>query len=263
MIVLFNRGRIDANVDWCEGNYEYTTYIAELMNTLSSIPIAIYGAIGLYYCRKYQLNETRHNIAFLSLIIVGIGSTAFHATLRRWAQSLDELPMLFAAVGLFYNSLDFQSPYDKHRNIFAHRIKLKLMLILGSLAMVAIYFYIPDLFIVFFLGYSTPLAGFVLIMANSMYFSSQRSLFTALPKKLYWFAFAGYFGGFFFWLWDMFACQLLPTWVYFHAIWHIMAGLGTYFTIQTQIVWRAQFHKARVNYSTEGLLPFAEIVVQK
>jgi len=276
-IVVPYWGFVDANMDWCEGNYEFTTYIAELMNSLSSIPIAIYGIIGWYYSKKYGLNEARFNFCFFLLMLVGFGSTAFHATLRRWAQSLDELPMVFAAVALLYNAIDYKTgfPYKAaHKNgtngttnhvsndWFHHRIALKTSLIIGTMVITTIYFCIPNLFMVFFLGYSSALVSFVVLMSISLYSPSSRHRFTSLPRRLFFYSFLGYFGGFFFWLWDLFACRYLPSWVYFHAIWHLMAGLGTYFTIQTQIAWRAEYHKAIVNLNA-GLLPYIAVSISE
>jgi hypothetical protein len=37
------------------------------------------------------------------MFLVGIGSLMFHATLRRYAQCMDELPMMWASIALFYN----------------------------------------------------------------------------------------------------------------------------------------------------------------
>jgi hypothetical protein len=53
-------------------------------------------------------------------------------------------------------------------------------------------------------------------------------------------AVAGYFGGFAFWSFENTYCASLPNWVQFHALWHIMAGLGTFCAVQCQIAWRAE-----------------------
>jgi hypothetical protein len=37
--------------------------------------------------------EKKFSISFISLSIVGVGSVAFHATMRYFAQALDELPV--------------------------------------------------------------------------------------------------------------------------------------------------------------------------
>ena len=98
-----------ANVDWCEPNYQYSFYIAEFFNTLSSIPIATCGIIGLRQCIKYNY-ETRFFIANIFVIIVGFGSMAFHGTLLRSGQVLDEVPMLWSTLAMLYIAFLWTTP---------------------------------------------------------------------------------------------------------------------------------------------------------
>lgn len=86
-------GEITSTVDWCEINYEYSQYIAEIKNSVSSLPIIL---LGLYYLRKKML-------VGLCVMFIGIGSTIFHATLLYEGQLLDEIPMLYLILILFYN----------------------------------------------------------------------------------------------------------------------------------------------------------------
>ncbi|KZP25287.1 alkaline phytoceramidase [Athelia psychrophila] len=94
-------GPVTATLDWCEANYQFSKYIAEMTNTVSnvfSIWIALYGAI---IAQKEDL-PTRLTIGSLGFTLVGVGSFAFHATLLRGAQLADELPMIYvSSYGLF------------------------------------------------------------------------------------------------------------------------------------------------------------------
>jgi hypothetical protein len=45
-------GQISA-VDWCEPNYLHSPYVAEWWNTLSSVPIALIGLLGLWQTRGH------------------------------------------------------------------------------------------------------------------------------------------------------------------------------------------------------------------
>jgi dihydroceramidase len=83
--------------DWCEKNYAWTIYIAEFWNNLSSIPLALVGAWGLYHCFKFNC-EFQFVLCNLILMFVGIGSTAFHGTLSYEGQCLDELAMIYCAL---------------------------------------------------------------------------------------------------------------------------------------------------------------------
>ncbi|HEX5101677.1 MAG TPA: ceramidase domain-containing protein, partial [Polyangiaceae bacterium] len=97
-------GAPTSSVDWCEANYRYSPYICELFNTLSSLVILLAGLFGAWFHRRVL--ERRFIVAFLALLAVGIGSVAFHATLRFELQMLDELPMLWLALVMIYTLLE-------------------------------------------------------------------------------------------------------------------------------------------------------------
>lgn len=103
-------GPVDSTVDWCEANYVVTSYIAEFYNTVSSVPMIIWGIIGIVLTRKYCCKDLKYTAAFGGLGFVGLGSSAFHGTLRFHAQLLDELPMLYGTFALWYCFLFAHSP---------------------------------------------------------------------------------------------------------------------------------------------------------
>ena len=83
-----------STVDWCEANYAVSPYVAEWFNTLSSLAMVVAGGLGLRWARSRRV-DVRVRAAFALLMLVGVGSVAFHATLRFELQMLDELPMLY------------------------------------------------------------------------------------------------------------------------------------------------------------------------
>jgi dihydroceramidase len=85
-----------ASIDWCEQNYAVTPFIAEFWNTVSSLAMVIAGLVGL--SNRRFAREIR--VAFGLLVLVGLGSIAFHGTLRFELQMLDELPMLYLVTWL-------------------------------------------------------------------------------------------------------------------------------------------------------------------
>jgi dihydroceramidase len=93
-------GAPSSSVDWCETNYEHTRYVCELFNTLSSVAMLVAAGLGLWLHRRAL--EARFTLAFLAVALVGIGSVAFHATLRFDLQMLDEVPMLWSALAMLY-----------------------------------------------------------------------------------------------------------------------------------------------------------------
>lgn len=79
-----------ASVDWCEPNYVYTPYIAEFFNTLSSLAIVGSGVFGLSSYGRYSYHR-RFFFPSALMVLIGLGSVAFHGTLQYWGQALDEL----------------------------------------------------------------------------------------------------------------------------------------------------------------------------
>jgi dihydroceramidase len=91
-------GLPSATVDWCERNYAVSAYVCEFFNTVSSLAMVTAGVFGLARSRL----EGQVRVAFGLLALVGLGSMAFHATLRFEFQLLDELPMLYLVTWMAY-----------------------------------------------------------------------------------------------------------------------------------------------------------------
>lgn len=78
-----------ADFDWCEPNYLYTPWIAEMWNTLTSL-LFLVGPMLLWTATTSW--SVRLNLLLVAAI--GLGSAAFHATLQYEAQ----LPMIMYIV---------------------------------------------------------------------------------------------------------------------------------------------------------------------
>ena len=150
-------GSVDANVDWCERNYATTQYCAEFYNALSSLPIAGFALFGLIMGRRHARADTRISFAFSLMVLVGLGSFMFHATLRRYAQAMDELPMLYGSIALLYNAIDHNVSAEDRAAIangeapqpfwaqVRYRFALKFTLVSCAVILTSIYFYFPQL----------------------------------------------------------------------------------------------------------------------
>ncbi len=93
-----------SSIDWCETNYEHSRYVCEFYNALSSLALLLAGVLGIALHRSTL--ERRFLVAFAAVAVVGVGSVAFHSTLRFELQLLDELPMLYTALVLVYIVLE-------------------------------------------------------------------------------------------------------------------------------------------------------------
>jgi hypothetical protein len=74
-------GAVTSSIDFCEGNYEVTSYIAEFWNSISSFMFCLIGIIDvlIVYRVSGRMMEFVIGICFIA---VGLGSALFHATLR-------------------------------------------------------------------------------------------------------------------------------------------------------------------------------------
>ncbi|KAL1933829.1 hypothetical protein VTP01DRAFT_7919 [Rhizomucor pusillus] len=93
-------GAVSSSVDWCEENYTHSKYIAEFWNTVSSLAMMVIGIAGLIL--HTQPLGWRLSFGYLLIVVVGIGSVLFHATLQYRYQMWDELPMVWTACYLFW-----------------------------------------------------------------------------------------------------------------------------------------------------------------
>jgi len=224
-----------SNVDWCERNYVYTEYVAEMWNSLSSVLMIFSGIYGAYVHRK--MAETRFMWAFLAFAVVGTGSALFHGTLLRGMQLMDELPMVWCNTVFLYIVITMNDPPRSTR----------WNLILGGVVLNVVLTYCvvfldesQDLFLV---AYGSGV-GF-LIVYSLIYFKPldddwTRKARTTDPKSILGvcgdshahlvFLEMGVFlygAGFALWLIDRNFCPYVQSFQ-LHSMWHIGADLGTY-----------------------------------
>ncbi|EEP76296.1 predicted protein [Uncinocarpus reesii 1704] len=93
-----------STMNFCELDYIVSTYIAEFINTISNFVYWDYAIL----------------LSYIQLAGVGIGSIAFHSTLKFPAQIVDEMAMLYATSTVIYA-------------VFAFRLKPMVQLFFGFL----------------------------------------------------------------------------------------------------------------------------------
>ena len=121
-----------APIDWCEENYQFKSFnIAEIHNTWTNIFYVIFGCIAYQRAENLYLSKIFRFFS-VSLIMTGIFSGIFHATLIWCSQKLDETFETFTLLGLFYCLCELE---QKNKFIVIHSIGCFLGI-----------FFIPELF---------------------------------------------------------------------------------------------------------------------
>lgn len=95
----------ESTVDWCEGNYDVTRYIAEFWNSLTGLAIMASAIYWRYFSTTAATSDVfvgaygqSFKDVFWYLLLVAVGTILFHGTLLYKYQLLDELPMLLIAI---------------------------------------------------------------------------------------------------------------------------------------------------------------------
>ncbi|KAG6276271.1 hypothetical protein E4U47_000124 [Claviceps purpurea] len=84
----------NSRANFCEQDYAITMYLAEMINSLTNIAYVYYALRFMYGPGSRGLLAPRWDAMSLSLLVLGIGSFLFHATLRQTLEFADEFSML-------------------------------------------------------------------------------------------------------------------------------------------------------------------------
>ncbi|QSQ27549.1 ceramidase [Pyxidicoccus parkwayensis] len=217
-------GPSTSTVDWCETNYQHLFHVGELFNTASSLVLVLVGILGLALHRRVL--ERRFLLAFALLSVVGIGSTAFHATLLREFQMLDELPMLYLAIVIVYILLE-----NRPQRRFGTWLPL---LLLGHAVLVTYLTAFTRGTAQFFL-FQVSFASLEFYALGRTYVLQRRSPDVKV-KRLFRLGIAAYALAIVLWLSDIQFCPTLNETLpangvpnpQFHAWWHVLVSCGFY-----------------------------------
>jgi len=259
-------GETTANIDWCERNYAVTFYIAEFWNTLSSLMMVFVGFVGLYAMKK---TPVAFRIGYLALVCVGLGSTCFHATMRREEQMLDEVPMLFAVSAIFYISLTARA-VKKMMPMSARRNSLRKTVLLGlfvtfCFTITTLMFVYPDNPVIFLSSFGISLTLTVVSGVMRYYYGGRSG--RPVPKaQLYAeIALTIWAVGGIAWCIEPHICHEVGP-IQLHAWWHMAAGVATHMTLQFHWYLEIDFLVSKsddltVESQSTCCLPFGVIVV--
>lgn len=228
-------GPPSATIDWCEENYLFTPYIAELINSLTNI-----GFILLAIHHIYSTFKNKHGLLYIFISLgfasVGIGSFMFHSTLWYEHQLMDELPMVWVTAIPFGYIWGWNKPEPYH-----------LIWNIGTLLITSLFTYI------YIFIYRNPIFHqvFYAILNFGVIYKTIKTIQLVIPDekvrknqyKLLIFAFSLFIFGFFIWNLDNLFCQYLINWrhnylgwplgflIEGHGWWHVFTGLGIYYFI--------------------------------
>lgn len=213
-----------STVDWCEANYAVTPLICEFFNTLSSLAMVVAGGVGALFHRR--VFDRWMLLAFALLGVVGIGSVAFHATLRFEFQLLDELPMLYLVTLMVYLLLE---PGPTRR--FGRWLPVALL----SYAVLATLSDVMTRGRVQFFAFQLSFGALEMFCLVRVYLLSVQPRDRPV-RPLFKLGLAFYLGGILFWFIDLRFCSLLsgrlPATGFpnpqLHAWWHVLVSGGFY-----------------------------------
>ena len=243
-------GEITSTIDWCEINYRISVYICEFFNTLSSLCI-ILVAIGSYVLHR-RIMTLSFQISHVLLVTVGIGSVAFHMSLKHHAQMMDELPMLWFVLSILYIILRRRS---KHLVLLYNTLAALLITCYGILSTVLIITATSQELQVFWFHLTFISTGFVSVLVylcqwwwcsttnvktniynnklpnHNILLSPYSCKTLMLREKTIVTGVSCGLGAILCWLIDTHFCELmqkLPLNPQLHAWWHILIAIGVY-----------------------------------
>jgi dihydroceramidase len=213
-----------STVDWCEANYAHSHYVAEWFNTTTSLAMGGVGLAGILLHRRVL--ERRFLFAFGLLILVGLGSIAFHGTLEFGLQMLDELPMLYLVTLIVWILLE-NRPERRHGNWLP-------AVLIGYCASLTVLYSLSRGKVEFFLYHSTFGSLELFALVSSWWL--QRQVDDRAVKRAFRLGIAAYLFAIAIWFVDLKHCSFesvtLPSLgipnPQLHAWWHVLVSLGFY-----------------------------------
>ena len=234
---------------FCEPHYAVTPWIAEFYNTVSSFLFTAVAIYALYYEPRFR-KDPYVLAAFIFLAAIGLGSAAFHATMRYNMQLCDEIPMVCYVTCLLLGnvtlrhpllaakpsstsaektrmkasqSLEYYYPHPWIPNATASMIWVVLTLSM-SMSIVAVYVALEQ--------YEMFLAGFTVVVLVHMTVVLRSPLHVNYGNQqlfLRYMSLGFILAGKSVWEIEHRLCGVFPNVYPLHVIWHIFSCISAYF----------------------------------
>ncbi|OLN92899.1 Alkaline ceramidase 3 [Colletotrichum chlorophyti] len=95
-----------STLNFCEEDYVVSYYCAEVCNAFTNLLFLWLGLKGVHNCIS-EGHPRIFLIAYLGYLIVGLGSTAFHTSLKYPMQLVDELSMIYTTCLMVFATFSF------------------------------------------------------------------------------------------------------------------------------------------------------------
>ncbi|KAI5292376.1 hypothetical protein KEM52_006403 [Ascosphaera acerosa] len=241
-------GEATSHMNFCENDYEFSSYFGEFINTITSFAYVFFGAYPLFrQWRAGSRSQWTHSLSYIALIVVGIGSTLFHLTMKYELQlgkgssfvrtelaryiSVDDLSMLLGAATMFHHVLTLDQGWRKQVNVF-----LGIVVLLALSVWAHVYTGDSALHQVVF-GSMVFTVGYKLVKLNKLFISDENLQRKLL--KLMFFTIIELSAAYTAWVLDTLVCTRLRSvraavglpwaWLFeLHGWWHILTAFGVY-----------------------------------
>lgn len=218
-----------SNIVWCEEKYAISKFIAEFWNTVSNVPFILTGLFMLIYAIHIRI-PLRYALVYFWVLILGVGSFLFHATLRYQAQLLDDVPMMIIAGETLYAIMAHPLAPFLEKVVWG----VSIFSVIGVAVSCYVYLNSALCFQITFL----LLAALLILRAIQIWSTVQYSGVGVTFQQATFLSLKLNFGGFALWLVDRLACGQLryvrslignpwiSAFLQFHALWHLLAVIG-------------------------------------
>ncbi|KAK3298913.1 ceramidase [Chaetomium fimeti] len=256
-----------STLNWCEEDYNISFYCAEVVNTVTNLVFIWLGAKGLRNVLAYAHSRV-FVLAFLGYVVVGLGSMAFHTTLKYEMQLADELPMIYTVCIMGFATFSYRRPAKVQALIAAGMI--------GLAVFITVYYLVAKDPVFHQVAYgiltaTTIFRGFYVMERHLRPKLSQRNPAECgrYMRGMYTLSLTGilmFLAGFLLWNMDNIYChnltatkkQIMLPWSVIlegHGWWHILTGLGAYH----MIVWRVWLNRCLDGSETEFMLDWVPL----
>lgn len=191
------------------------------------------------------------------LAVIGLGSAGLHSTLHWLPQSSDEIPMLWLALADVYMLWINRYGRKKEDKVVA-RVGYAFLGL--AIVQTVVYYSFQHFYIVFLASITLYIVTIAVWLRATLNASnpewSKMRLFLTQRSDMFLLVLAIPI-----WLFDMTMCSyLVPFYtkifgITLHVVWHILAGLGAYYTSTNLVLIHCQESKIPVKIGWIGLLP--------